>query len=52
MDGGSAGSKTAAYTQNEHTETSMPRVGFKTTTPVFELVKTVHVLDRVATVIG
>jgi hypothetical protein len=30
----------------------MPRVGFEIPTPVFELAKTVHTLDRVATVIG
>jgi hypothetical protein len=30
----------------------MPRVGFQTTTTVFELAKTVHILDRAATVIG
>jgi hypothetical protein len=30
----------------------MPRVGFESTTPVFELAKTVHALDRAATVIG
>jgi hypothetical protein len=30
----------------------MPRVGFETTITVFELVKTVHALDRAATVIG
>jgi hypothetical protein len=30
----------------------MPRVGFESTTPVFERAKTVHVLDRAATVIG
>jgi hypothetical protein len=30
----------------------MPRVGFELTTPVFELVKTVHALDRAATVIS
>jgi hypothetical protein len=29
----------------------MPRVGFQPTTPVFERAKTVHVLDRAATVI-
>jgi hypothetical protein len=29
----------------------MPRVGFEPTTPVFEQVKTVHALDRAATVI-
>jgi hypothetical protein len=30
----------------------MPQVGFETMIPVFERAKTVHVLDRVATVIG
>jgi hypothetical protein len=30
----------------------MPRVGFKPTIPVFEWAKTVHVLDRMATVMG
>jgi hypothetical protein len=30
----------------------MPRVGFEPTTPVFELVKTFHALDRTTTVIG
>jgi hypothetical protein len=30
----------------------MLRVGFETTIPVFEREKTVHVLDREATVIG
>jgi hypothetical protein len=30
----------------------MPRVGFEVTTPVFERAKTVHTLDRAATVIG
>jgi hypothetical protein len=30
----------------------MPRVGFEPTTPMFEQVKTVHVLDCMATVIG
>jgi hypothetical protein len=39
-------------TQNERTPTSMPRVGFETTIPVFEWAKTVHALDRAATVIG
>jgi hypothetical protein len=39
-------------TQNRHTQTSMPRVGFETTIPAFERVKTVHALDRAATVIG
>jgi hypothetical protein len=30
----------------------MHRVGFEPTTPVFERAKTVHALDRAATVIG
>jgi tRNA A37 N6-isopentenylltransferase MiaA len=30
----------------------MPRVEFESTTPVFERAKTVHALDRAATVIG
>jgi hypothetical protein len=30
----------------------MPRVGFEITTPVFERAKTVHALDRAATVIA
>jgi hypothetical protein len=30
----------------------MPRVGFESTTPVFEWAKTVYVLDRSATLIG
>jgi hypothetical protein len=30
----------------------MPRMGFELTIPVFERAKTVHVLDRSATVIG
>jgi hypothetical protein len=33
-------------------QTSMPWVRFEPTTPVFERAKTVHVLDRAATVIG
>jgi hypothetical protein len=39
-------------TQNIHTQTSMPRVVFEPTIPVFERVKTVHALDRAPTVIG
>jgi hypothetical protein len=39
-------------TQNKRTQTSMPRVEFEPTTPVFERAKKVHVLDRAATVIG
>jgi hypothetical protein len=38
-------------TPNKRTQTSMPRVGFEPTISVFERAKTVHVLDRVATVI-
>jgi hypothetical protein len=38
--------------QNTHKETSMPRVGFELTIPAFERGKTVHALDRAATVIG
>jgi hypothetical protein len=30
----------------------MPRVGFEPTIPVFERAKTVHALDRSATVVG
>jgi hypothetical protein len=30
----------------------MPRVGFESTIPVLERAKTVHALDRAATVIG
>jgi hypothetical protein len=39
-------------TQNKRTQTSMPRVGFEPTTPVFERAKTDHALDGAATVIG
>jgi hypothetical protein len=38
-------------TQNKRTLTSMLRVGFETTTPVFKREKTVHAIDRAATVI-
>jgi hypothetical protein len=41
-----------AQTQNNRTQTSMPQVGFEPTIPAFERVKTVHALDRAATVIG
>jgi hypothetical protein len=34
------------------TQTSMPRVRFEPTIPALERVKTVHALDRAATVIG
>jgi hypothetical protein len=37
-------------TQNRGTKTSMRRVGFEPTTPVFERVKAIHALDRAAAV--
>jgi hypothetical protein len=37
-------------TQNKSTQTSMPRVGFEPTTPVFERAKIIHALDREASV--
>jgi hypothetical protein len=40
------------HKQNKRTQTSMPQRGFEPTIPVFERVKTVHALDRAATVIG
>jgi hypothetical protein len=40
------------YKQNKRTQKSMPRVWFEPKIPVFERAKTVHVLDRAATVIG
>jgi hypothetical protein len=39
------------HTQNKRKHTSMPQVGFEPMIPEFEQAKTVHVLDRVATVI-
>jgi hypothetical protein len=39
-------------TQNKRTQTFMPRLGFEHTIPAFERMKTVHALDRAATVIG
>jgi hypothetical protein len=45
--GGPFRRKTATYTQ-----ISMSRARFQPTTPLFEQRKTVHVLDRAATVIG
>jgi hypothetical protein len=41
-----------AQTQNKRTETSMTPVGFKPTIPVFAWTKTVHALDRAATLIA
>jgi hypothetical protein len=39
-------------TQNKRTQTSMPWMGFQPTIPAFEGAKTVHALDRAATVIS
>jgi hypothetical protein len=39
-----------AQTQNKRTQISMPEVGFELINPVFERAKTVHALDRAATV--
>jgi hypothetical protein len=39
-------------TQNKRTQTSIPWLGFEPTIPAFERAKTVHALDRAATVIG
>jgi hypothetical protein len=39
-------------TQNKRTQTSMRRMGFDPTVPVFKWAKTVHAWDRAATVIG
>jgi hypothetical protein len=41
-----------AKTQNKGTQTSMHKVGFEPRIPVFDRAKTVHALDRAATVIG
>jgi hypothetical protein len=40
-----------AQTQNKRTQIFVPRVEFKSTITVFERAKTVHALDRAATVI-
>jgi hypothetical protein len=56
LDGGSAGSKATTYTekktQNKCTQISTFLVRFQPTISVFERAKTVHALERVATVIG
>jgi hypothetical protein len=39
-------------TQNKSTQTFMTRVAFELTIPVFQRAKTVHALDRAASVIG
>jgi hypothetical protein len=41
---------TEQHEQNKCTQTSMPGVGFETTIPVFERVKSVHVLHSAVTV--
>jgi hypothetical protein len=41
-----------AQTHNKCTQISMPQVGFEPTIPAFKWVKTVHDLDRAATVIS
>jgi hypothetical protein len=44
---------TGQHKQNKHTyQTSMPRAGFEPTIPASERAKTVHALDRAATVTG
>jgi hypothetical protein len=40
------------HKENKRTRTSMPQVGFEHTIPFFQRAKTVHALDRAATVIG
>jgi hypothetical protein len=47
MDEESARRKASAYTQ-----TSMPQVEIQPTIPMFERARTIHALDRAATVIG
>jgi hypothetical protein len=41
-----------AQTQNKRTQSSMPRVRFEPTTPVFEQAKTDYALDHATTIIG
>jgi hypothetical protein len=43
---------TEQHKQNKRTQTSMLEVGFEPTIPASEWAKTVHVLERAATVIG
>jgi hypothetical protein len=43
---------TEKHKQNKRTQTSMPRVGFEPTIPVFKRAKTIQTLERAATVIG
>jgi hypothetical protein len=51
LEGGSGRRKAATCTQ-ESTNISVPQVGSEPTIQVFEWAKTVHALDRAATVIG
>jgi hypothetical protein len=41
-----------AQTQNKRIQMFMPQAGFESTIPVFSRAKTIHALDRAATVIG
>jgi hypothetical protein len=43
---------TEQYKHRINTQTYMPRVGFEPIIPVFERAKTVHAIDRAATVTG
>jgi hypothetical protein len=43
---------TGQHKQNKHTQTFMPSEGFEPMIPAFQRAKTVHALDRAATVIG
>jgi hypothetical protein len=52
LDEVSARRMAATYTQNKRTQTPMPRVGFESTILAFERGKTVHALDRAATVMA
>jgi hypothetical protein len=56
MDGGLARRKATTYkqdnTENKLTQTSLLQMGFEHTVPAFERAKTVHALNRSATVIG
>jgi hypothetical protein len=56
LDEWSARRKAATYTgqhkQNKRRQTSVPRVGFEPTIPVFHRTMTFHALDSAATVIG
>jgi hypothetical protein len=52
LDVGSARRKAATYTQNKHTQTSMPWAEFEPTIPVFERAKTIDDSDHAASVSG